>query len=243
MTGLLKQFSPLVSLVRFLRGRVGLTPEKLSHRYHLDRRDWLITSYFEKYSVRKLQIGCQANPLEGWLNVDIYPLENTIAYMDATKPFCLENESVDFVFSEHMIEHISFESADFMLSECHRVLKRGGGIRLSTPDLSFLVRFYSNPTEEAHERYRRFNERYFPDRSVPLLPSMVVNNFFRDWGHQFIHDRSSLTFLLEKSGFRDIVFKEVGKSNVEAFNNLEKHGVEITDEFNRLESLVVEATK
>jgi methyltransferase family protein len=40
-----------------------------------------------------------------------------ILHLDATKPFGLPDNSFDFVFSEHMIEHISYIDAMSMLRE------------------------------------------------------------------------------------------------------------------------------
>ena len=71
----------------------------------------------------------------------------------------------------------------------------------------------------------------------------VVNNFFRDWGHQYIHDKESLTYILKNVGFSQINFKHVAESDDVIFKNLEKHGAEITPTFNELETIIVEAVK
>jgi hypothetical protein len=71
----------------------------------------------------------------------------------------------------------------------------------------------------------------------------VINNFFRDWGHQFIHNFESLKYLLLKSGFVNIKRQAINTSDNIEFLNLERHGLEISEEFNQLESLIVEAEK
>jgi hypothetical protein len=65
----------------------------------------------------------------------------------------------------------------------------------------------------------------------------------RDWGHQMIHSKNSLSELIEISGFTDLTFHEVGESNLELFQGLEKHHEMIGVEYNRFETMIVEAVK
>jgi SAM-dependent methyltransferase len=56
--------------------------------------------------------------------------------LDASKTFEIPSESFDFVYSEHMIEHVSFEDGRNMLEECNRILRPFGVIRIVTPSIS-----------------------------------------------------------------------------------------------------------
>ena len=69
--------------------------------------------------------------------------------MNATRlPF--EPESVDVVYSCHMLEHLSKRQARIFLQEAYRVLKTSGVIRTVVPDLNFLVANY-NKSGDASE--------------------------------------------------------------------------------------------
>jgi predicted SAM-dependent methyltransferase len=50
-----------------------------------------------------------------------------------------EDNTFDYIFSEHMIEHVDHDGAVAMLRECYRVLKPGGTICMATPDLAVIV--------------------------------------------------------------------------------------------------------
>ena len=63
----------------------------------------------------KLHLGCGKNMLPGWINTDFPPKKENILELDATKKFPFEDNSIDYVFSEHMIEHISFEDGFLQL--------------------------------------------------------------------------------------------------------------------------------
>jgi predicted SAM-dependent methyltransferase len=219
------------------------TREKESRRYHEGRRDGLIRKYLSSNNVKKLQIGAQSNSITDWLNVDILPKSPVVAFMDATEKFPFADDTFDYIYTEHMIEHISFVQGAFMLKECLRVLKKGGRIRISTPDAAFLMALYNERKTPVQEAYIKFSqERYFKGNE-PAMDTTVINNFFRDWGHQFIHDEKTLRFLLHSNGFANIIRCNVGESTDPELQNVEQHGKEITEQYNRLESIIMEAEK
>lgn len=240
---MIRRIKPLVSLIRYLRGVVGFTPAVLTLRRQKRRTPSIIRQYLSNsFSEKKLHIGCQHHIITEWLNVDIRPSLSDVAYLDATKTFPLPSDSFDCVFSEHMIEHINLEQGVHMLRECNRVLKPGGRIRLVTPDIALLQNLLMDPGRADHAAYIEFSRRYFTNPIV-FNEVVVVNNFFRDWGHQFIYNEATLGGLLQMAGFRDIVRVQVGVSQDPILNGLENHHLEITDRFNQMESLVMEAVK
>jgi predicted SAM-dependent methyltransferase len=55
----------------------------------------------------------------------------------------LEDNSVGFIYSEHVLEHFRFDLGADLLAECRRVLKPGGVIRTVVPDADY--RTYEKP--------------------------------------------------------------------------------------------------
>jgi predicted SAM-dependent methyltransferase len=210
--------------------------------FHQNNRKYLIKNYVENFNQHKLQIGCQGQVIKGWLNVDIEPKSREVALMDATKSFPFGADTFSYIFTEHMIEHVSYKEAELMLKECYRVMKTGGVLRISTPNLKFLMELYSESKTEVQKAYIQESKRYIKDQ-LPLTATSVINNFFKDWGHQYIHDFESLQLLLMNAGFKDVIEVSVGQSKHVELQGLEKHGNEIGNEFNLLESIVVEAEK
>ena len=112
----------------------------------------VIGDYLKSNKVKKMQIGCGKNLLEGWLNTDLIHSE-TVVYLDAGKSFPVESETFDFIYSEHLFEHLRVEQQINMLNEGYRILKKGGIMRIAMPNLEFLYNIYSNPNTPVHEDY------------------------------------------------------------------------------------------
>jgi len=58
------------------------------------------------------------------------------------KPFPIADDSIAAAYSSHVFEHIKDEHVSFVLRDAHRVLKPGGYLRLSCPDIELYVRAF-----------------------------------------------------------------------------------------------------
>lgn len=199
----------------------------------------------------KLQIGCGGNRLNGWLNTDIISKNPKVFLMDVVKKFPFENNTFNFIFSEHTLEHLSFEDSCNMLTECYRVLKPNGVIRIGVPHIDFLVKLYQNPEKPLHKKFIKSHLEYaykdivdFYGNEQIISPEVfVVNSYYRNFGHQVIHNYGTLKQLLEKSNFSNVQQKEVGVSAYVEISQIRRRGKKYNEEFNKLETLDVEAVK
>jgi predicted SAM-dependent methyltransferase len=209
-----------------------------------------VHAYLATHDVRKLQIGTGAQPLSGWLNTDLLPdtypqHRNTIVLLDATRHLPFEDETFDYILSEHQIEHISEPAARLMLRECFRVLRPGGRIRVATPDLEAIVGLLRNPLGNDERHYVDWiMERFRPDTHLGNRRCHVINHMFKDHQHQFIYDFETLAALLADAGFADIQRKPPGESDDPELRGVEGHGRTIDDErVNTFETFVAEAVR
>lgn len=164
-------------------------------------RSRIIADYLRDHPVRKLQLGSGLKLLDGWLNTDCSLFFKAKCFMDVTRPFPMADKIFDYVFTEHLIEHLTYPEGLAMLKECHRVLKPGGGIRVACPDLSIIVGLCVAEKTEAQRQYIK----YGVDTSLPHIriykESFVINNDMRNWGHKFLYDEETLRATLESAGF------------------------------------------
>ena len=189
-----------------------------------------------------LEIGAQSCK-PGWLACDLWPRPKANVHaLDATKPFNLPSDSFDCVFSEHMIEHITYKQGEHMLQECYRVLKPGGVIRIITPSLGFLLRAISADRSDLEDAYYKWSVKtWCPDVKNPTA-AHFIDNFMRNWSHTFIYDHACMRSTLQDCGFTEVRERELGDSIDPRMRGLE-NAARMPAGYLALESMIYEGKK
>lgn len=174
--------------------------------------------------MRKINLGCGPKVIKGWENLDLEPgVGGIVCDLRGRLPY--EDSSASHIYSEHFLEHLSKGEALFLLKECYRLLKPGGVIRISTPDLRVIARDYLS------NRADRFNPvGHSPDSSCDL-----INESMHSWGHKFLYDFNQLERILSEIGFF--------KVNRCQWNKSKYHDLEGRETRNSVSDLIIEAEK
>jgi predicted SAM-dependent methyltransferase len=90
----------------------------------------------------KLNLGCYDKQLPGFVNVDIREDANPDVVDDAFKLKTFKEETVELIYSSHMLEHLSYKDCKEALRRWYKVLLPGGVLRLAVPDFDALCRRY-----------------------------------------------------------------------------------------------------
>jgi predicted SAM-dependent methyltransferase len=124
-----------------------------------------------------------------------------------------EDESVDFIYCSHVLEHFERQKTVNILRECRRVLKDKGAIRIVLPDLSKLIKDYSDAD--------KFNREYFGfDKDLYVGWMGIIKRMFIR-GHQWMYDKKSAKELLIESGFKKIKLFSFRKGEVPNLDKLD----------------------
>ncbi len=241
MRDYLKQSNAFVGVIKALRQ----IPFDVRRALWCIGRSGDIQEYLDSHAVRKLQIGAGYNMLDGWLNVDFNPYTRQPGqlYLNATRRFPFGDATFDCVFSEHMIEHIWWQDGQTMLKESHRVLKPGGKIRISTPNLASITSLLDLPRTPIKEQYLKLSTDKHIPHSIGYRPGFVINNFFWDFGHFFVYDAETLELALCTAGFADIQRWQPMQSDDPNFTGIESHQKIVGDEVNVFESIIMQGVK
>lgn len=106
---------------------------------------WTKQNKMKKY----LNLGCGGRYHHEWTNVDFYSTGPGVIAHNLTKKLPFKDNSFDVVYHSHVLEHFSKKGAPLFLSECHRVLKPFGIIRVVVPDLEQIAKLYLSILSEA----------------------------------------------------------------------------------------------
>jgi predicted SAM-dependent methyltransferase len=191
-------------------------------------RDRRVRKWIRSSPERFLQVGGGRHLIkaDGWMNGDMVAGD---IFLDATKRFPIPDACVTSLFTEHFVEHLPQQSVEYFFQEALRVLKPGGVLRQSTPDLGLLLQVYDDTNEHAnqaevvdrHMRNHRRNARYARSTACQFL-----NDMFRMWGHQFIYDRATLEAITRESGFVNCKWVKFGESEAPQLRARERHADE-----------------
>jgi predicted SAM-dependent methyltransferase len=102
---------------------------------------------------RRLHIGCGANPLPGWINIDsVARAPGVLTDIDPTAlPY--PNGWFDAVLAEHVFEHFSFAEEAAVWREMSRVLRPGGTLTIEVPDFEWVCATFLAAKDEWREFY------------------------------------------------------------------------------------------
>lgn len=181
----------------------------------------------------KLHIGCGRNYFNGWINIDNNS-DNNITKLDLNldlrNPLPFKDDSVDFIYNEHFLEHLTAAEGLKALIEFRRILKPGGILRIAMPDLKDMINLYLNDNwkSDCAEFLKQFGLDFIQTKAEFLNINM------RAWGHKWVYDWEELNRRLREAGFSQIKQYELRQSDIPELVNLETRDAS---------NLIAEATK
>lgn len=207
----------------------------------------IIAGYIKNNQIIKLHLGCGGRVFSGWLNGDINLRSD--CYVDVTKKLPFKDGSADFIYSEHLVEHLEYPQAKEFLKECYRVLKPNGILRTAMPDLDFFIKGCLPENQDA-ETYKKFvqhkNQIYRDRQKLPANMNTALNLICRMHTHKYVYQDKTFIELLEEIGFKNIQRVKPGESEFPELSNLENNPRNRTDEenhFHLLQTMSIEAQK
>jgi SAM-dependent methyltransferase len=120
--------------------------------------------------------------------------------LDICQPLPFADNTLEWVYAEHLIEHVSLTEAIGWLREVRRILAPGGLFRVTTPDLRRYVESYGRADGLfTQHRFRAAAARFGP--RMPARDAFMFNQLFFLWGHRWIYDFDELCYALASAGF------------------------------------------
>jgi predicted SAM-dependent methyltransferase len=188
----------------------------------------------------RLHLGCGPCYKEGWVNIDLAQLtpKSVQAWIarkragerqrldlmwDLSRGLPFPDNSVEAIFSEHVLEHFDYGAGLALIKECYRVLKPGGVLRTGVPDLERYIHSYDGD-DPIIDDVRPFR----PTRAIAL------SEIFFHHGHRAMYDYETMELTCHEAGFSIVEHSAYAQGCL---------GAEVDSETRKLETLYVEATK
>jgi predicted SAM-dependent methyltransferase len=147
-------------------------------------------------NVRYLNVGCGPNITPGFAHLDWDWQPGIDLCWDVRKGLPFSDHSLKGIYSEHCLEHLKLEDTREVLKEFHRILERGGLVRIVLPSAELYLNLY--------RRAKDGEPVVFPYPESGFTPMMYVNKLFSGYGHCYGYDAETLALLLREAGFSDV---------------------------------------
>ena len=161
----------------------------------------------------KLNLGCGDVYFDGWVNIDMESEKADLKH-DLRSPLPYDDSSADYIYNEHFIEHLTVTEGLAFLSDCHRVLRKGGVLRIATPNLDYLLFRYFF-FWKWRSWYKKYGYEWIKTRAE------MVNIAFREWGHQYLYNKEELERRLKEAGFENVYKQKRNRSRYSELENIE----------------------
>ncbi len=172
-----------------------------------------------KLKNKYLYVGCGNHRMSGFTHVEIdiakqYKKGGNVGppeiMADITKYIPLDDNSVDLIFSRATLEHLTYQELINHFLECHRLIKKGGYIRMCVPDMDIMINNYLEKKEDL-EKAKHESEISL---SMPFEnhTDLFINRvLYHD--HYYLHNFDTLSRALKKTGFRNVKKVNAGQTS------------------------------
>lgn len=165
----------------------------------MDRNDIKINQ------MKYLNLGCgdYFSKEKEWVNLDFVSSHEEVIAHNLLKGIPFEDNTFDLVYHSHVLEHFSKEDGEILISECFRVLKPNGVLRIAIPDLERIAKKYlyfleqgiSNPNDEVIRANYEWMKIEMYDQTVRNISGGDMKKYIRQ--EKMIND--------------DFVFQRIGE--------------------------------
>jgi predicted SAM-dependent methyltransferase len=168
--------------------------------------------YFKNYYVishkknlkKFLHFGCGNDYKKGFINIDIN--KKADFYFDARNKLPFKNETIEYIYSSHFIEHLKNDELARHFKESFRILKPGGIYRMCAPDFLALINAYISKDSQW---IKIVKEKIF--LNFDYISSNLVS--YGDYLDHFLHEEGSHKVFLDYERIKNLLINSGFKNN------------------------------
>lgn len=160
--------------------------------------------------VRWLDVGCGGNIEDGFEYIDTFPegifpdhvqnIYHRIDIINTSDEALRKIGDFDFVRLQHTFEHFSLEEGQKVLSNCHKLLRKGGIILITVPDLEIHIRAYLDGAYDKLSNFKNWAlNRVEADAPDSFLFSIFAHSMPYE-SHKWCYDWNGLRHAIEMTG-------------------------------------------
>lgn len=193
-----------------------------------------------------VQFGCGLTAPKDWINFDASPtlkiqkiplfgklvrrfhsvkFPDNVLYGDIIKGLPLKQDSVDYLFCSHTLEHLSLSDFRVALKNSYSLLKYGGSFRVIVPSLrNCAERYLEGLNTDSRGSIKFMEETMLGVVDRPRGIMGILKSYYGNSHHLWMWDELSLKREMADVGFKNIVECSFHDINDPIYNQVEDRG-------------------
>jgi predicted SAM-dependent methyltransferase len=154
--------------------------------------------------MKKLNIGCGHRYSSGWINIDFHSESSEVISHNLLKKLPFSSNSIEAIYSSHLLEHFEREDALKLIKECYRLLETNGILRIVVPDLEYTCREYIKILDSLDSDGDKNKHEWITiellDQMVRTQPGGIMANYWQSIVDK--KDESAIKYIEERIGVK-----------------------------------------
>jgi predicted SAM-dependent methyltransferase len=139
-----------------------------------------------------------SEPRAGFLTADLH-LTADLTF-DFTRKFPLPDQTFEFVYCSHVLEHFFYDQLVFLLKEVARILKPGGEFSICVPNARPFIEAYCSNDEFDTDSWCTYKPAFNYHSKLDIINYMA----YMGGVHRMMFDEQNLKAILESQGFKRV---------------------------------------
>lgn len=160
----------------------------------------------------RLNLGAGMDLKQGWINIDLFAKDYLRHHQSESDATCipydlrrripLPDNSCEFIYSSHFIEHMVYEDAVQFIKNCYDLLQPGGTLRLSLPDFRRCLEAYVEGESEYYDLIDLGKRMPYVEPATYSLIDHINYVAYQNGEHKCFFDAEKLHKLFDFIGFQ-----------------------------------------
>ncbi len=129
-------------------------------------------------------------------------------YWDLNFSLPFPDNSVNKIYSSHVLEHFAYKDIIKLLRDCHRILTPDGQFSVCVPNAQIYLSAYFQPDGFQIEKYILYKPGFNETSKIDYVNYMA----YMDGEHKYMFDEENLLIILEKVGFKNVKLRSFEQS-------------------------------
>jgi len=164
---------------------------------------------------KKIALGSGKEVKNGWIGLDYSRSGKNVYPVNLLFPLPFIDNSIDEILAEHIFEHFHIDDIRTLSSECYRVMKKGGIIRIVSPDANYIAKLILEGKNIEKNKDLINDIKIHRWKENDLCWFKFINRLSHQWGeHKSLINKEIVTLLLNDVGFTEVYYPNSTKESL-----------------------------